>query len=886
MKRGTPVKAKLLAGIAAILVAAVGGCVYTWRPNWWRFYERGLSRASEEQTEEAAEDFETALGKRKGAIVPRPNDARRVRTYGMHFIDDYFPHRELGVAYYRTKRFAEAEQELLLSLNQTPSAKAKAYLNFVRRELLRQKPAQDEPPTLTLKAPSKPYLNSRRMNLTGVAESKNYVSSILVNGERLFVELAEQKASFSKEVRLKPGANKVMVKAVDLVGKTSQKELLLNVDMQYPAVAIENAVRKSRDTVTISGVAIDNVGVAELTVAGRRQAIKLPSTEAPFSLEAALGHTIKVEVTDIAGNTTAAEVAVSADMLQPAGTGLSISDCGLQIADLGCRDDWAEGSRRTPPPIPSLRLCAFARSLPFFHFVSPRRQGRQGVRLGTSDCGLRIADLGCRDDWAEKSRTAPPAILSLRLCAFARSLPFFHFVSPRRQGCQGVRLGTSDCGLRIADLGCRDDWAEKSRTAPPAILSLRLCAFARGLPFFHFVSPRRQGRQGVRLGTSDLGFGISDFGMGPAASQSAIRKPESAIARSGPVLLAMRNSRSVVDSGGIGLSVAEARAGGDRKPPVISIRNVADGRIIYDDKFIFDVQASDNGRLVSLSVNGEDVLGGRTVLRYDRSFRADLAVGVNRFTVVAVDKAGNRAEKSFRIIREVQEPLQEAARLTLALLPLEEKGIPGPATDQIYDLLVGSFVQGKRFNFVERSEAVFSRLLTELKIGSSELADPAIAVRIGHIKTAEGMLYGKTIEYERSIAIDLWLVDTETSEIAAFADVYSEEGKSRQHLRWLAEGLALKFRQRFPLVRGRVTGVTKSGVFIDNGLEQGIRTGMKYLILKEEGETGSGALTTVKVNGRPLEARTQTVQAQTCFAAFSVKSGLPRIEVNDPVITK
>jgi len=827
MKRGTPVKAKLLAGIAAILVAAVGGCVYTWRPNWWRFYERGLSRASEEQTEEAAEDFETALGKRKGAIVPRPNDARRVRTYGMHFIDDYFPHRELGVAYYRTKRFAEAEQELLLSLNQTPSAKAKAYLNFVRRELLRQKPAQDEPPTLTLKAPSKPYLNSRRMNLTGVAESKNYVSSILVNGERLFVELAEQKASFSKEVRLKPGANKVMVKAVDLVGKTSQKELLLNVDMQYPAVAIENAVRKSRDTVTISGVAIDNVGVAELTVAGRRQAIKLPSTEAPFSLEAALGHTIKVEVTDIAGNTTAAEVAVSADMLQPAGTGLSISDCGLQIADLGCRDDWAEGSRRTPPPIPSLRLCAFARSLPFFHFVSPRRQGRQGVRLGTSDCGLRIADLGCRDDWAEKSRTAPPAILSLRLCAFAR-----------------------------------------------------------GLPFFHFVSPRRQGRQGVRLGTSDLGFGISDFGMGPAASQSAIRKPESAIARSGPVLLAMRNSRSVVDSGGIGLSVAEARAGGDRKPPVISIRNVADGRIIYDDKFIFDVQASDNGRLVSLSVNGEDVLGGRTVLRYDRSFRADLAVGVNRFTVVAVDKAGNRAEKSFRIIREVQEPLQEAARLTLALLPLEEKGIPGPATDQIYDLLVGSFVQGKRFNFVERSEAVFSRLLTELKIGSSELADPAIAVRIGHIKTAEGMLYGKTIEYERSIAIDLWLVDTETSEIAAFADVYSEEGKSRQHLRWLAEGLALKFRQRFPLVRGRVTGVTKSGVFIDNGLEQGIRTGMKYLILKEEGETGSGALTTVKVNGRPLEARTQTVQAQTCFAAFSVKSGLPRIEVNDPVITK
>ncbi|NQT83868.1 hypothetical protein HQ563_12635, partial [bacterium] len=130
-------KARLLTGLVAILVGAVGGCAYTWRPYWWNFYERGVSRASEEQLSEAAEDFETAIGERKGATVPRPKDARRVRTYGMHFIDDYFPHRELGVAYYRMKRFADAERELLISLDQTPSAKARAYLNLVRGELLR-----------------------------------------------------------------------------------------------------------------------------------------------------------------------------------------------------------------------------------------------------------------------------------------------------------------------------------------------------------------------------------------------------------------------------------------------------------------------------------------------------------------------------------------------------------------------------------------------------------------------------------------------------------------------------------------------------------------------------------------------------------------------------
>jgi len=670
-------KARLLAGLVAILVGAVGGCAYTWRPYWWNFYERGVSRASEEQLNEAAEDFETAIGERKGATVPRPKDARRVRTYGMHLIDDYFPHRELGVAYYRMKRFADAERELLISLDQTPSAKARAYLNLVRGELLRQKPAQDEPPALTLKIPDKPYVNSDRITLTGTAESKNYISSILINGRRLFVELAEQATRFSKQLKLKPGPNEVLVEAVDLIGKSSQKRLLLNVDMQYPSVAIEDVVEKSVGTVAVSGVVTDNVGISELVIEGRRRAIKGSLAAIDFSLDAEVGDTITIEVTDLAGNTTSARVSISADMLEPTGEG-------------------------------------------------------------------------------------------------------------------------------------------------------------------------------------------------------ALR----------PILLAMCGPERITDSGGILFAQSGAGRTGDRTPPVISLRNISEGRIIYGDQFIFDGLARDNGRLAVLSVNREDILGPRTgVLVKYFTYRADLVEGVNEFTVVAVDKAGNRTEKSFRVERRIQEPLRVEARLTLALLPLQENGSARTATSQIYGLLLGSFLQSERFNFVEREETVFRTLLTELKIGNSELADKATAIRIGRIRTAEGILYGKTIEDGRSITVDLWLVDTETSEIVFFADVYGED-KNRDELKWLMDGLVLKFRQHFPTVRGRVTRVTDSGVFIDNGIVDGIWAGMKYLILKEDREGDSGGLRIIKVSGKTLEARVQTVQPQSCFAAFSVENSTSLVNSNDPVITK
>ncbi len=677
MKRAQHSQQRVLVVLLALLLGGLGGCTYTWRPNWWNFYERGLSRASEGQLQEAVEAFETAVGEKEGATLPRPEDARRARTYGLHFVDDYFPHRELGVAFYRMKRYAEAERELLVSLSQTPSAKAKTYLNLVRRELLRQTPAQEDPPTLEVNVAGAPYISSNKIRVTGVAMSRNRIESIAVNGRRLFIELAEQETPFSTEVQLKPGPNEVVVQAVDLLGKSTEKRMSLTVDVQYPGVAIEDVARKNANTVTISGLVMDNTGLTKLVIEGRERRIERPLTEVAFDVEAAVEDTISIVVTDLAGNRTSADVLITADMLEQPG-------------------------------------------------------------------------------------------------------------------------------------------------------------------------------------------------------QEAAR----------PILLAMAGPGGMADSGAMGLLLSQATRGQDRAKPILKLRDVVEGRVIYDEEFIFDGMARDNGRLAALSVNGEDILRPRTgVLVKHFTYRALLETGKNEFTVVAVDKAGNRTERRFTVERRIQEPLQVACRLTLGLLPLQQTGSTLSATAQVYNLLLASFLECGRFNLVEREEAVFKALLTELRIANSQLADKTTALRIGRMKTAEGMIYGKTVEDARSITVDLWLVDTETSEILFFADVYGED-KSRDELRWLMDGLVLKFKQHFPLVRGKVTRVTESGMFINNGAVDGIWPGMKYLVLEEDREAGAGVLMLKELDGKMLEARARTVQPESCFAECTDKSAVNQVRVSDPVITK
>ena len=95
------------------------------RHRWWHYQERGLSWARGGFWEYAETDLRACLRLRQ-------EDSRRARTYGMHFVQ-CFAHRELGAVLLAQGQLDEAEQEVRLSLEQEPSAKALALLKEIEQ---------------------------------------------------------------------------------------------------------------------------------------------------------------------------------------------------------------------------------------------------------------------------------------------------------------------------------------------------------------------------------------------------------------------------------------------------------------------------------------------------------------------------------------------------------------------------------------------------------------------------------------------------------------------------------------------------------------------------------------------------------------------------------
>ena len=147
-----------------------------WRGRWWNYYERGSSYAAGEFWPQAITDLQEA-------IKQRDEDQRRARTYGLHFLD-YFPHRELGIVYYRQGRHTDAIRELETSLRSVETAKAKFYLNKARRSQLEQTQSDTTPPRILIESPQDGLLTRQFMVIVqGRADDDTYVSAIAINGQ-------------------------------------------------------------------------------------------------------------------------------------------------------------------------------------------------------------------------------------------------------------------------------------------------------------------------------------------------------------------------------------------------------------------------------------------------------------------------------------------------------------------------------------------------------------------------------------------------------------------------------------------------------------------------------------------------------------------------------
>jgi hypothetical protein len=308
--------------MAGVLLAVVAGCVAPapensggelYRHNWWNYYARGTYFLKQNRTEEAQADFQRSLGVMPGAKFGYARDMWRARTYGLHFVEDYFPNRELGVCLFERNDTTQAIHYLELSLRQEPSGRAKHYLNLARQKQLagRAVPA----PQLNLeRAGETVCTRERSLLLSGTAGGEGRIRRLAVGGRAEFIELAEPSVSFSRRVPLASGTNVVDVVAEDLLGQRVTRQVVRVADWQPPRLLVRR-VTSQGNAWLVEGVCRDEFGIAAIAlgdVSVFRGGGSAPSAEVTVSLRVPwTGATLSA--TDLAGNTLACPL--NADVL-------------------------------------------------------------------------------------------------------------------------------------------------------------------------------------------------------------------------------------------------------------------------------------------------------------------------------------------------------------------------------------------------------------------------------------------------------------------------------------------------------------------------------------------------------------------------------------------
>jgi hypothetical protein len=106
--------------------------------------------------------------------------------------------------------------------------------------------------------------------------------------------------------------------------------------------------------------------------------------------------------------------------------------------------------------------------------------------------------------------------------------------------------------------------------------------------------------------------------------------------------------------------------------------------------------------------------------------------------------------------------------------------------------------ENERLSVMERE--ALEELLTELKLGTSNLADPKAALALGKVIPAGLIATGTLRAEDGRFAVDLRFAETETTQLSAFISQTQEEEESiPDFAKRLARQIAEKINETYPL---------------------------------------------------------------------------------------
>jgi class 3 adenylate cyclase/tetratricopeptide (TPR) repeat protein len=141
-------------------------------------------------------------------------------------------------------------------------------------------------------------------------------------------------------------------------------------------------------------------------------------------------------------------------------------------------------------------------------------------------------------------------------------------------------------------------------------------------------------------------------------------------------------------------------------------------------------------------------------------------------------------------------------------------------------MLAKQLMEDSRIRIVER--ALMDRLMDELKLGSSKLADPSTLINLGHLMAAKILLPGQIIHYGANTWISLRMIETETGLIkASVSEAFKNSTSPSNIAQALAVKLAEQFSTYYPL-RGKIITIEKDEIILNLGSVHGIEVGQKF----------------------------------------------------------
>lgn len=281
----------------------------TFRGRWWSYYERGVSFLSGEYYEQAESDF-------LKAIRGRSRDIWNARTYGLHFVE-YFPNRELGVAYFHMGRLDEAETYLKIALDQVDTERARRYLDLVTKKRIEAGLVNDEhAPELSATVQDGLAVPTRSVSFKVGASDDVGLDEVAINDIPFRFRGNAAEEQFREELFLDEGIHAVQLRATDLAGKVSESTLAITVDLTGPAIGIIEPTLPlvtPDGSVRLRGAAVDATGVAWVGLDGVALADAHGEERVGFDTELPLNageNTFVLTARDVAGNETATAVSI------------------------------------------------------------------------------------------------------------------------------------------------------------------------------------------------------------------------------------------------------------------------------------------------------------------------------------------------------------------------------------------------------------------------------------------------------------------------------------------------------------------------------------------------------------------------------------------------